>query len=81
MAYRVIKAFVDMQDNNYAYDPKDPARNTYPRKGLNVLQSRINELASDKNRQKTPLIEEIPEKVEEPKKEKKTRSVEKADEE
>jgi hypothetical protein len=81
MAYRVIKAFVDMQDNNYAYDPKDPARNTYPRKGLNVLQSRINELASDKNRQKTPLIEEIPEKVEEPKREKKTNSVEKADEE
>lgn len=81
MAYRVIKAFVDMQDNNYAYDPKDPARNTYPRKGLNVLQSRINELASDKNRQKTPLIEEIPEKVEEPKKEKKSKSVEKADEE
>ena len=42
---------------------------------------RINELASDKNRQKTPLIEEIPEVVEEPKKEKKSKSVEKADEE
>ena len=77
--YRVIKAFVDLQDNNYAYDPKDPARNTYPRKGLNVLQSRINELASNKNLQKTPLIEEIPEKVEKPKK--KSKSVEKADEE
>ena len=74
--YRVIKHFVDLQDNNYAYDPQDPTRNTYPRKGLNVLQSRINELASDKNRQKTPLIEEIPEKVEEPKKEKKLKSVE-----
>ena len=44
--------------------------------GLNVLQSRINELASNKNLQKTPLIEEIPEKVEEPKKKK---SVEKVD--
>lgn len=76
--YRVIKAFTDMQDNNYAYDPKNPARNTYPRKGLNVLQSRINELASNKNRQGVPLIEEIPEKVEEPKKKK---SVEKADKE
>ena len=75
--YRVIKAFVDLQDNNYAYDPKDPARNTYPRKGLNVLQSRINELAGDNNLQKTPLIEEIPEKVEEHKKKK---SVEKTDE-
>lgn len=70
--YRVIKHFVDLQDNNYKYDVGD----TYPRKGLNVLQSRINELASDKNLQKTPLIEEIPEK-----KEKKTKSVEKADEE
>lgn len=68
--YRVIKAFVDLQDNNYAYDPKDPARNTYPRKGLSVLPSRIKELASDKNRQGVPLIEEI----EEPKPEKKSRA-------
>lgn len=72
--YRVIKHFVDLQDNNYKYDVGD----TYPRKGLNVLQSRINELASHKNKQKTPLIEEIPEKVEETKKKK---SVKKADEE
>ena len=77
MAYKVIKHFVDLQDNNYKYDVGD----TYPRKGLNVLQSRINELASNKNKQKTPLIEEIPEVVEEPKKEKKSKSVEKADEE
>ena len=77
--YRVIKAFTDMQDNNYAYDPKDPSRNTYPRKGLNVLQSRINELASNKNRQGCPLIEGIPEVEEAPKK--KSKSVEKADKE
>ncbi len=75
--YRVIKHFVDLQDNNYKYDVGD----TYPRKGLNVLQSRINELASHKNKQKTPLIEEIPEKVEEAKKEKKSKPVEKADKE
>ena len=75
--YKVIKHFIDLQDNNYKYDVGD----TYPRKGLNVLQSRINELASHKNKQKTPLIEEIPEKVEETKKEKKTKSVEKADKE
>ena len=74
--YRVIKHFVDLQDNNYKYDVGD----TYPRNGLNVLQSRINELATNNNLQKTPLIEEIPEKVEEPKKEKK-KSVEKADKE
>ena len=73
--YRVIKHFVDLQDNNYKYDVGD----TYPRKGLNVLQSRINELASDKNLQKTPLIEEIPEVEEAPKK--KTKSVEKSDKE
>ena len=72
MAYKVIKHFVDLQDNNYKYYVGD----TYPRKGLNVLQSRINELATNKNLQKTPLIEEIPEKVEEHKKKK---SVEKAD--
>lgn len=72
--YRVIKHFVDLQDSNHKYDIGD----IYPRKGLNVLQSRINELASNKNRQGVPLIEEIPEKVEEPKKKK---SAEKADEE
>lgn len=75
--YKVIKPFTDLQDSNYKYDVGD----TYPRNGLNVLQSRINELASHKNKQKTPLIEEIPEKVEEPKKEKKTKSAEKADKE
>ena len=68
--YKVIKYFTDMQDNNFAYDPKDPARNTYPRKGLSVLPSRIKELASDKNRQGCPLIEEIPEVEETPKKKK-----------
>ena len=72
--FRVIKHFVDLQDDNYKYDVGD----TYPRKGLNVLQSRINELASNKNRQGVPLIEEIPEKAEEHKKKK---SVAKTDEE
>lgn len=64
-----------MQDNNFTYNVGDE----YPRKGMSVLQSRIKELAGKKNRQGCPLIEEIPEKVEEPKK--KTKSVEKADEE
>ena len=74
--YRVIKAFTDMQDGNFAYQ----VGNEYPRKGMSVLQSRINELASNKNRQGVPLIEEIPEKAEEPKTEKK-KSVEKSDKE
>ena len=68
-----------MQDGNYAYDPTDPARNIYPRKGLSVLPSRIKELASDKNRQGCPLIEEIPDAEEAP--EKKTKSTKKIDKE
>ena len=72
--YKVIKHFTDMQDNNFAYNVGDE----YPRKGMSVLPSRIRELATDKNRQGVPLIEEIPEKAEEPKKKK---SVEKADKE
>ena len=63
-----------MQDNNFAYDVNDE----YPRKGLSVLPSRIKELASENNRQGCPLIEEIPETVEEPKRKKSTK---KADEE
>ena len=72
--YKVIKHFTDMQDNNFAYQVGDE----YPRKGMSVLPSRLKELASDKNRQGVPLIEEIPEKAEEPKKKK---SAEKADKE
>lgn len=64
-----------MQDNNFAYNVGDE----YPRKGMSVLPSRIKELAGKKNRQGCPLIEEIPEVEEAPKK--KTKSVEKADEE
>ena len=73
--YKVIKHFTDLQDNNFAYNVGDE----YPRKGLNVLPSRIKELASDKNRQGCPLIEEIPDVEDKP--EKKTKSTKKADEE
>ena len=72
--YKVIKHFTDMQDNNFAYNVGDE----FPRKGMSVLPSRIKELASDKNRQGVPLIEEIPDIEEKPKKKK---SVEKADKE
>ncbi|MEE0969048.1 MAG: hypothetical protein U0M06_06730 [Clostridia bacterium] len=73
--YKVIKHFTDMQDNNFAYQVGDE----YPRKGMSVLPSRIKELAGSKNRQGCPLIEEIPDVEETPKK--KSKSVEKADEE
>lgn len=64
-----------MQDNNYAYNVGDE----YPRKGMSVLPSRIKELATDKNRQGVPLIEEIPEVEEVP--EKKTKSTKNIDKE
>ena len=73
--FRVIKHFTDMQDGNFAYNVGDE----FPRKGMSVLPSRIKELATDKNRQGCPLIEEITDVDEKPKK--KTKSVEKADKE
>ena len=63
-----------MQDNNFAYNAGDE----FPRKNFSVLPSRIRELATDKNRQGVPLIEEIPD-IEE--KTKKKKSAEKADKE
>ena len=73
--YKVIKHFVDLQDNDFAYNVGDE----YPRKGMSVLPSRIRELATDKNRQGVPLIDEIPDVEEAPKK--KTKSTKKADKE
>lgn len=55
MAYKVIKHFTDMQDDNYAYNEGD----IFPREGVSVLPSRIRELSSGKNRQGVPLIVEI----------------------
>ena len=56
--YKVIKSFTDLQDNNYAYYVGD----TFPRNGVEVGAERISELASDKNLQGVPLIEEVAEK-------------------
>jgi hypothetical protein len=73
--YKVIKYFTDIQDNNFAYEEGD----IYPREGMTVLPSRLKELSTTNNRRKEVLIQEIPD--EEPKKEKKSKSAEKADEE
>jgi hypothetical protein len=73
--YRVIKYFEDLRDGNFAYQVGDE----YPRKGISVLPSRIKELAGSKNRQGCPLIEEIPDVEEAPKK--KTKSAKKVDKE
>lgn len=55
MAYKVIKHFTDIQDNNYAYNEGD----IFPREGVSVLPSRIRELAGNTNRQGVPLIAEV----------------------
>ena len=56
--YRVIHKFYDLKDNNHAYSVGD----TFPHDGVEVEAERIAELASDKNRLRVPLIEEIEEK-------------------
>lgn len=52
--YKVIKEFTDMFDDGHKYNVGDE----FPRKGLKVNEGRIAKLASDANRQKTPLIVE-----------------------
>ena len=59
MMYRVIRLFTDLQDDGHKYSVGD----TYPRRGVVATGERIAELASDKNRQGVPLIEEITETV------------------
>lgn len=62
--YKVIKLFTDLTDNSYEYKVGD----TYPREGVTPTKSRIKELASSDNKQGVPLIEEVVEVEEEPKK-------------
>jgi hypothetical protein len=59
--YRVIVNFKDLQDNGFFYKAGDE----YPRAGKRVSKKRLAELASDANRRKTPMIEEIAEPAEE----------------
>ena len=53
MSYKVIHRFTDLQDFNHLYNVGD----LFPRIGMKVSQSRIDELAGSKNKLKTPLIE------------------------
>lgn len=57
MSYKVIRHFTDLQDSNFKYTEGM----IYPREGYIPSEKRINELASDSNKQHTPLIEAIPE--------------------
>jgi hypothetical protein len=56
--YRVIEKFADLKDYNHIYEVGD----IYPREGMLPLPERVAELSSNRNRLRTPLIEEIPEK-------------------
>ena len=58
--YKVIERFADLQDSNHVYEVGD----TFPRKGLEVSDERLAELAGVHNKQHKPLIA----KVAEPKK-------------
>ena len=59
-SYKVIKSFVDLQDDRFRYKEGD----TYPRKGKRATKKRIAELASSENRRGEPMIEEIEEEDE-----------------
>lgn len=64
MSYEAIRYFIDLQDDNKAYEVGD----VFPRKGLDVSEERLKELLSDENKQKTPVIKEVAEKTDAPKK-------------
>ncbi len=53
--YKVIHYFEDLQDFSHPYKVGD----IFPRLGLKVSQERLDELSSNKNRQKKPLIQKI----------------------
>jgi hypothetical protein len=53
--YKVVKSFVDLQDNNYSYKDGD----TYPRKGYKPTDERIAELSGKENLQGQPLIAKV----------------------
>ena len=50
--YKVIHFFTDLQDFDYPYDVGD----IFPRHGKEVSEERLEELSTDKNRQRRPLI-------------------------
>lgn len=64
MSYKVIKMFTDGQDGHFRYEVGDE----YPRKGYVPTEERIKGLLGKGNKQGVPLIEEVIEKEEKPKK-------------
>ena len=60
--YKVLVNFADLQDNNYRYQAGDE----FPRKGMKVSAARLDELLTDKNRRRKPMIVEVKEEVAKP---------------
>lgn len=56
--YKVIKRFVDLQDNNYLYNVGD----VFPHSGYEVSEARLAELSGSENRRGIPLIQLVKEK-------------------
>lgn len=66
--YKVIRHFVDLQDNNFSYEAGD----VFPRSGLVVSEDRYAELAGSENKQGVPLIQLVGEEKPKKKRVKKT---------
>ena len=65
--YKVIKKFHDLQDarktkNGTVYHEYNVG-DAFPRKGMDVSEGRLKELAGKENKQGTPLIELVEEKM------------------
>ena len=60
MAYKAIKNFRDLQDNNYRYVTGD----TFPRDGIEVSAERLESLSTANNRRNEPMIVKVEDNVE-----------------
>ena len=57
--YKVIRYFEDIQDAMHPYNTGD----IFPREGMSVSADRLAALSTDRNLQRTPLIECVPEPI------------------
>ena len=58
--YKAIRYFTDLEDNSYPYNPGD----VFPREGLRVRETRIQDLLTGNNRRGIPVIEKVEEPTE-----------------
>ena len=72
--YKVIRYFEDIQDAMHPYNTGD----IFPREGMSVSADRLTELSTDRNLQRTPLIEFVPEPESVPEADEKPEPVKKA---